>query len=255
MDVLATNAQLESEIDVEAVTAAPRGAAVRGRCETTSTRRPRSREPRPGSCFAERTDRARAWPGRRAPAGTMRCMDRLFVTGGARLAGSVRISGAKNSALKLMAASLLAPGRSVLRNVPRIQDCFTMGEVLEHLGAGVVLGGRGRRRSTRRTCPRSRRRTSSSGGCAPRSPSSARCWRGPVRRAWRCRVATTSARARSTSTSTGSGGWARDIDAEHGFLVATTDGLDGRLDHARLPERGRHREPDDGRGRRPTGSA
>jgi UDP-N-acetylglucosamine 1-carboxyvinyltransferase len=64
-------------------------------------------------------------------------MDRLFVTGGARLAGSVRISGAKNSALKLMAASLIAPGRSVLRNVPRIQDCFTMTEVLEHLGAVV----------------------------------------------------------------------------------------------------------------------
>jgi UDP-N-acetylglucosamine 1-carboxyvinyltransferase len=64
-------------------------------------------------------------------------MDRLFVTGGARLAGSVRISGAKNSALKLMAASLIAPGRSVLRNVPRIQDCFTMTEVLEHLGAEV----------------------------------------------------------------------------------------------------------------------
>ena len=60
------------------------------------------------------------------------------MTGGARLAGSVRISGAKNSALKLMAASLLAPGRSVLRNVPRILDCFTMGEVLEHLGAGVA---------------------------------------------------------------------------------------------------------------------
>jgi UDP-N-acetylglucosamine 1-carboxyvinyltransferase len=65
-------------------------------------------------------------------------VDRLFVTGGARLAGSVRISGAKNSALKLMAASVLAPGRSVLRNVPRIQDCFTMGEVLEHLGARVA---------------------------------------------------------------------------------------------------------------------
>jgi UDP-N-acetylglucosamine 1-carboxyvinyltransferase len=64
-------------------------------------------------------------------------MDRLFVTGGARLAGSVRISGAKNSALKLMAAALIAPGRSVLRNVPRIQDCFTMTEVLEHLGAVV----------------------------------------------------------------------------------------------------------------------
>jgi UDP-N-acetylglucosamine 1-carboxyvinyltransferase len=70
-------------------------------------------------------------------------MDRLFVTGGARLTGSVRISGAKNSALKLIAASLLAPGRSVLRNVPRILDCFTMGEVLEHLGAAVTWEERG----------------------------------------------------------------------------------------------------------------
>ncbi len=67
-------------------------------------------------------------------------MDRLLVTGGARLAGSVRISGAKNSALKLMAAALLAPGRTVLTNVPRIQDCTTMGRVLEHLGADVAWG-------------------------------------------------------------------------------------------------------------------
>lgn len=64
-------------------------------------------------------------------------MDRLFVTGGTPLRGSVRISGAKNSALKLQAASLLAEGSSIIRNVPRIQDCFTMVEVLEHLGAGV----------------------------------------------------------------------------------------------------------------------
>ncbi len=60
------------------------------------------------------------------------------MTGGARLTGAVRISGAKNSALKLMAASLLAPGRSVLEGVPLIQDCRTMGEVLEHLGAVVA---------------------------------------------------------------------------------------------------------------------
>ena len=66
-------------------------------------------------------------------------MDRLFVTGGARLAGSVRVSGAKNSALKLMAASLLAPGRSVVRNVPRIRDCNVMAEMLEHFGVRVSL--------------------------------------------------------------------------------------------------------------------
>jgi UDP-N-acetylglucosamine 1-carboxyvinyltransferase len=61
-------------------------------------------------------------------------MDRLFVTGGSPLDGIVEIAGAKNSALKLMAASLLADGRTTLRNVPKIQDCITMVEVLEHLG-------------------------------------------------------------------------------------------------------------------------
>jgi UDP-N-acetylglucosamine 1-carboxyvinyltransferase len=68
-------------------------------------------------------------------------MDRLLVTGGARLAGTVRVSGAKNSALKLMAASLLAPGRSVVDNVPRIRDCSVMAEMLEHLGVSVRLSG------------------------------------------------------------------------------------------------------------------
>jgi UDP-N-acetylglucosamine 1-carboxyvinyltransferase len=68
-------------------------------------------------------------------------MDRLLVTGGARLQGSVRVNGAKNSALKLMAAALLAEGRTVIDNVPRITDCFTMAEVLEHLGAAVERDG------------------------------------------------------------------------------------------------------------------
>jgi UDP-N-acetylglucosamine 1-carboxyvinyltransferase len=62
---------------------------------------------------------------------------RLIVRGGRCLKGEVAVSGAKNSALKLMAASLLAPGVSVLHNVPDIQDVHTMGEVLEHLGAVV----------------------------------------------------------------------------------------------------------------------
>jgi UDP-N-acetylglucosamine 1-carboxyvinyltransferase len=65
-------------------------------------------------------------------------MDRLLVTGGTALEGTVPISGAKNSALKLLAASLLADGRTTIHNVPRIQDCTTMVEVLEHLGAGVT---------------------------------------------------------------------------------------------------------------------
>ncbi|MDQ3210801.1 MAG: UDP-N-acetylglucosamine 1-carboxyvinyltransferase, partial [Actinomycetota bacterium] len=65
-------------------------------------------------------------------------MERLLVTGGARCAGTVRVAGAKNSALKLMAAALLAPGRTVLRNVPNILDCRTMAEVLDRLGAGTA---------------------------------------------------------------------------------------------------------------------
>ena len=59
------------------------------------------------------------------------------MSGGTRLSGEVRIGGAKNSALKLMAAALLAEGRTVIRNVPDIADCRTMAEVLERLGAGV----------------------------------------------------------------------------------------------------------------------
>ena len=64
-----------------------------------------------------------------------------MVTGGARCAGTIRVAGAKNSALKLMAAALLARGRTQLRNVPRIQDCLTMSEVLDRLGAGVAWRG------------------------------------------------------------------------------------------------------------------
>src|SRR5919108_3990040 len=64
-------------------------------------------------------------------------MDRLLVTGGRRLSGEVSVSGAKNSALKLMAAALLAEGRTVLRNIPDIADCRTMIDVLARLGASV----------------------------------------------------------------------------------------------------------------------
>jgi UDP-N-acetylglucosamine 1-carboxyvinyltransferase len=68
-------------------------------------------------------------------------MGSLHVEGGHRLSGSVVVSGAKNSALKLMAASLLAEGRTVLTNVPRIADVFTMIDVLRHVGASVDFLG------------------------------------------------------------------------------------------------------------------
>ena len=59
------------------------------------------------------------------------------------LSGSVRISGAKNSVLKLMAASVLAPGRFTLHNVPRIADVALMSELLEGMGATVAHGAAG----------------------------------------------------------------------------------------------------------------
>ena len=65
-------------------------------------------------------------------------MDAIVVEGGHPLTGQVRVGGAKNSALKLMAAALLAPGVTTLRNVPDISDVAVMAEVLERLGAHVV---------------------------------------------------------------------------------------------------------------------
>jgi UDP-N-acetylglucosamine 1-carboxyvinyltransferase len=64
-------------------------------------------------------------------------VDVIRVNGGARLAGQVHVVGAKNAALKLMAAALLAPGESVISNVPRITDIAIMGEVLRRLGCEV----------------------------------------------------------------------------------------------------------------------
>ena len=53
--------------------------------------------------------------------------------------GSVCVSGAKNSALKLMAATLLAPGKTTLTNVPNISDVHVMGKVLKRMGATIEV--------------------------------------------------------------------------------------------------------------------
>lgn len=61
-------------------------------------------------------------------------MEKLVIEGGRPLQGEVRISGAKNAALPLMAATLLAPGKHCLRNVPDLRDTRTFIRLLEHLG-------------------------------------------------------------------------------------------------------------------------
>ena len=64
-------------------------------------------------------------------------MDVFRIQGGARLVGQVHVTGAKNSSLKLMAAALLAPGKTVIHAVPNILDVTIMAELLRRLGCAV----------------------------------------------------------------------------------------------------------------------
>lgn len=67
--------------------------------------------------------------------------ERFLVTGGTRLEGVVKVDGAKNSVLKLMAAALLAEGTTTLHNCPEILDVPLMAQVLEGLGCEVLIDG------------------------------------------------------------------------------------------------------------------
>lgn len=64
-----------------------------------------------------------------------------MVEGGARLEGEVSVLGAKNAVLKHLVATLLAPGRHTITNVPGILDVQIMGQVLEHIGATCSFEG------------------------------------------------------------------------------------------------------------------
>ena len=66
-------------------------------------------------------------------------MDRLLIGGGVVLKGELRASGAKNSALKMLAAALLADEPVVISNVPHLRDITTMIELLASLGVEVVV--------------------------------------------------------------------------------------------------------------------
>ena len=70
-------------------------------------------------------------------------MDKIVVEGGSRLVGSISVSGAKNAALPILAASILPSGPSTFKNVPQLQDVATMAKLLRQLG-GEVDGQRTR---------------------------------------------------------------------------------------------------------------
>lgn len=67
-------------------------------------------------------------------------MEKIIVRGGNRLNGTVKVEGAKNSVLPVLAATLLASdGKSIIRDVPTLSDVYTINEVLRHLNAEVVF--------------------------------------------------------------------------------------------------------------------
>ncbi len=68
-------------------------------------------------------------------------MDKFLIEGGNSLKGEVKIKGSKNSALPILAATLLCEDEFVIENVPLLRDIFTMKKVLEILGVSVFIEG------------------------------------------------------------------------------------------------------------------
>jgi UDP-N-acetylglucosamine 1-carboxyvinyltransferase len=68
-------------------------------------------------------------------------MDNIEIEGGVPLHGHVRVSGAKNAVLPIMASLLLTTGETRLRNVPRMRDVVTFGKILQALGADIRTEG------------------------------------------------------------------------------------------------------------------
>ena len=66
-------------------------------------------------------------------------MDKFVINGGKKLSGTVEVSGAKNSALALMPATLLNSGTNIITNTPEVSDIYTMIKLLNHLGVKTVF--------------------------------------------------------------------------------------------------------------------
>jgi len=70
-------------------------------------------------------------------------MDRFLIRGGRVLSGEVKVSGAKNAALPILAAALMVPGKVRLENLPYLNDVTTMLQLLGRMGVGVLLDDTG----------------------------------------------------------------------------------------------------------------
>jgi UDP-N-acetylglucosamine 1-carboxyvinyltransferase len=67
----------------------------------------------------------------------MAVLDKFIINGGKKLSGEAAVSGAKNASLALMPATVLASGKSVLKNTPELNDVYTMIKLLKHIGAEI----------------------------------------------------------------------------------------------------------------------
>ncbi|MFA6426810.1 MAG: UDP-N-acetylglucosamine 1-carboxyvinyltransferase, partial [Phycisphaerae bacterium] len=68
-------------------------------------------------------------------------MDIFKITGPVRLDGEITVGGSKNAALPIMAATLLAGGKSTLHSIPNLSDIGVMGKLLEDMGCKVETAG------------------------------------------------------------------------------------------------------------------
>lgn len=64
-------------------------------------------------------------------------MEKLIVRGGKPLSGTVRVSGAKNAVLPIIVASMLAPSKSTLTEIPKLDDVHTVCDVIHSLGVTI----------------------------------------------------------------------------------------------------------------------
>jgi len=64
-------------------------------------------------------------------------LDKFIINGGKSLNGRIKISGAKNSALAIMPATILADGDNLLRNIPEVNDIYTMKKLMTHIGSDI----------------------------------------------------------------------------------------------------------------------
>jgi UDP-N-acetylglucosamine 1-carboxyvinyltransferase len=133
-------------------------------------------------------------------------MDKIIIHGGRRLAGSIPVSGAKNSALTLLPCALLTEEPVTLRNLPRLADVDGFQHLLNQFGVSTAIAGTrpedfGRvmtlqaTRLTSTTAPYELvRKMRASIRCW------GRCWRARARRLFRCPAAAPSATGPSTCT-------------------------------------------------------